>query len=303
MLQRLCILILTCQIFTVSLVIGQSSIQFDSFAGDVYELPYSSKNLPKGLAGFDYSFQKIGTVNWEVIDFKDDQYDNLLPGVIRKDRFAVILKSKMYVEHDGCYEFSLNSDDGSILWINEDEIINNDGSHKMTLKRDSVELKKGTYPIKIWYYQAYPDRRGFEFKNNIVGRHCNNSKILENAGSNRDIAGGATINISSEILFASGSSILKNEALNTLDHVVSQILNAETSRIEVIGHTDSDGDEDLNMRLSKQRAEAVQTYLLSKVKRLDLIFVTIAKGESEPLNNNETALEKQNNRRVEIKMR
>jgi outer membrane protein OmpA-like peptidoglycan-associated protein len=68
---------------------------------------------------------------------------------------------------------------------------------------------------------------------------------------------------------------------------------------EIRGHTDSDGDEDANMELSQQRADAVKAELMEagiEESRL----TTKGFGESQPLNSNDTAEGKANNRRVEF---
>ena len=68
---------------------------------------------------------------------------------------------------------------------------------------------------------------------------------------------------------------------------------------KIIGHTDSDGDNESNLILSKQRAEAVMQALLHKGIDPDRL-TTKGKGEQEPLNKNNSAEEKATNRRVEF---
>lgn len=81
----------------------------------------------------------------------------------------MILHSDMTIPQDGCYEFDLESDDGSMLWINGEELINNDGGHKMKSKRDTSNLRLGTYKAKMWYYQGMPDKLGLIFKAKYIG--------------------------------------------------------------------------------------------------------------------------------------
>ena len=67
----------------------------------------------------------------------------------------------------------------------------------------------------------------------------------------------------------------------------------------VEGHTDSDGDESSNQRLSEERAAAVKSILVSKgidASRLS----TKGFGESSPMDTNNTPEGKANNRRVEF---
>ena len=71
--------------------------------------------------------------------------------------------------------------------------------------------------------------------------------------------------------------------------------------IEVIGHTDSDGSAERNLKLSKERAEAVKTYLLKNgIKEARII--TSGMGELKALSDNETEKGKALNRRVEFRL-
>jgi outer membrane protein OmpA-like peptidoglycan-associated protein len=70
--------------------------------------------------------------------------------------------------------------------------------------------------------------------------------------------------------------------------------------VKIVGHTDSDGDEAANLLLSKKRAEAVKNTLAKDFNVDALRMEAIGKGESTPLESNNTAEGKANNRRVEF---
>ena len=74
-----------------------------------------------------------------------------------------------------------------------------------------------------------------------------------------------------------------------------------SSYIEIVGHTDDVGDDDYNMKLSKQRAASVRDYLISKGHDASKI-VTRGMGETTPIASNSTAEGRAENRRVEILM-
>jgi OOP family OmpA-OmpF porin len=101
-----------------------------------------------------------------------------------------------------------------------------------------------------------------------------------------------------DILFETGKSALKADALNALEEVVKQIRSAITP-IRVVGHTDDVGSAVSNQVLSEKRAEAVRQYLIqsgipeSRVK-------AVGKGASSPKYSNDSPLGRQKNRRVEI---
>jgi len=55
---------------------------------------------------------------------------------------------------DGIYTFNLHSDDGSILWMDDQMFIDYDGTHGDQPKSRTVALKKGLHKIKLLYFQA-----------------------------------------------------------------------------------------------------------------------------------------------------
>jgi outer membrane protein OmpA-like peptidoglycan-associated protein len=67
------------------------------------------------------------------------------------------------------------------------------------------------------------------------------------------------------------------------------------------GHTDNVGDEDANLLLSKNRVEAVKSYLISKGISENRIKVNYF-GETKPIADNNTSEGRQKNRRVEFKI-
>jgi OmpA-OmpF porin, OOP family len=68
----------------------------------------------------------------------------------------------------------------------------------------------------------------------------------------------------------------------------------------IVGHTDSDGDAAQNLDLSKRRAAAVRIVLMTQFRIDGARLTTDGKGETQPIDKNETATGKANNRRVEF---
>lgn len=71
--------------------------------------------------------------------------------------------------------------------------------------------------------------------------------------------------------------------------------------VQLTGHTDNVGSENSNMRLSQKRAEVIQQYLLSQGVPSDQILLE-AKGESDPVEDNETIAGRNKNRRTVLKI-
>ncbi|MFY0608276.1 MAG: DUF1080 domain-containing protein [Cyclobacteriaceae bacterium] len=70
------------------------------------------------------------------------------------ERIAIIFKGKIDIRKSGSYSFRIFSDDGSWLFIDGKEVINNGGYHGPTKKDGEVYLKKGKYPIEVHYFQG-----------------------------------------------------------------------------------------------------------------------------------------------------
>ena len=106
--------------------------------------------------------------------------------------------------------------------------------------------------------------------------------------------------ISYGILFDINSDKLKPESYATLK-VISDILKEDpTLKLQVVGHTDSDGDDASNLDLSKRRAASVKNELVSKFVVDAARMETDGKGESEPIVENNSSVNKAKNRRVEF---
>ena len=80
---------------------------------------------------------------------------------------------------------------------------------------------------------------------------------------------------------------------------VAALLIEKNFSLKLAGHTDNTGSMQLNMRLSKERAEAVKTYLVSKGANASRIEAT-GYGPTQPIASNANAEGRQQNRRVEF---
>jgi outer membrane protein OmpA-like peptidoglycan-associated protein len=69
--------------------------------------------------------------------------------------------------------------------------------------------------------------------------------------------------------------------------------------VEIEGHTDSTGSDELNQKLSTERAAAVQTYLLNQGVAETAVSAR-GLGKDSPIASNDTAAGRRQNRRVEI---
>jgi OOP family OmpA-OmpF porin len=98
-----------------------------------------------------------------------------------------------------------------------------------------------------------------------------------------------------------GKSVLKPDAKAKLDDLVSKTKGMNLEVIIAVGHTDSDGSDAMNQKLSVARAEAVKTYLVGKGIEANRVY-TEGKGKKSPVADNKTKEGKAKNRRVEIEV-
>ncbi len=101
--------------------------------------------------------------------------------------------------------------------------------------------------------------------------------------------------------FDLGKSTIKPSSDAALDKV-AQILVQKNFSLKLAGHTDNIGSAAANMKLSKDRAESVKAYLVSKGANPSLIEAT-GYGAGQPIATNKTAEGRQQNRRVEFSLR
>jgi peptidoglycan-binding protein ArfA len=80
---------------------------------------------------------------------------------------------------------------------------------------------------------------------------------------------------------------------------LAQLVLATTETVEIVGHTDNTGDDEINVPLSKNRAEAVADYLVSQGVPAGSVSADGA-GSSQPVTSNATADGRAQNRRTEI---
>jgi hypothetical protein len=68
------------------------------------------------------------------------------------ESFAMQFEGFIQIDKDGKYQFTTQSDDGSKLFVDGKEVVNNDRNHGVEEKSGSIELKAGKHPIKVQYY-------------------------------------------------------------------------------------------------------------------------------------------------------
>ena len=143
-----------------------------------------------------------------------------------------------------------------------------------------------------------PNQLGFSF-GSVGGSECyvSNIRIAKDVPDTR--ARFEEGKLISNLLFYTGTAKLKPESMGALLDV-SKILKEATAPVKIIGHTDSDGEDAANIKLSEDRAEAIKDILVTQYKIDESKLSTEGRGETQLLANNNSPEGKAQNRRVEF---
>lgn len=102
------------------------------------------------------------------------------------------------------------------------------------------------------------------------------------------------------INFTTGSAKILSSSYGDINTIYNLLVQAEQTKIVVKGYTDSQGNDEFNLTLSDQRAQAVVEHLMIKGLSIDRIQAVTGYGEADPVASNATSTGRAENRRVAI---
>ncbi len=102
-----------------------------------------------------------------------------------------------------------------------------------------------------------------------------------------------------KITFAPGSTEIDPDAMETIDAVADLLRECQQVKMEIGGHTDSQGRETMNLQLSQARADAVLNAIMGR-RVLTSNLTARGYGEERPVASNETEDGRERNRRIEF---
>ncbi len=108
-----------------------------------------------------------------------------------------------------------------------------------------------------------------------------------------------SIEIDQQINFETGKATILPSSFGILDSVAQVMRDYPAVKIRIEGHTDSQGSDDLNLRLSDDRAASVLKYLKNQGVEANRMR-SVGLGETQPIDTNRTAAGRAKNRRVEF---
>ena len=118
--------------------------------GEIYNLSHRTKRLP------DFRKRKsVGTIYTTSLNVPPQEFDRGFPGVTERfEWFAIDFAGRFWIQNPGDYSFSLTSDDGSKLYLDNRLVIDNDGTHPAETKSATVNLDGGIHDIRVSYFQG-----------------------------------------------------------------------------------------------------------------------------------------------------
>ena len=106
--------------------------------------------------------------------------------------------------------------------------------------------------------------------------------------------------LAKSVYFSMGTATISSKAFKSLDEVIAILKANPSAKLSIEGHTDNTGKEDLNKKLSQQRADAIAAYIAKKGVEASRLSA-VGYGSDKPVADNKTAAGKAQNRRVELK--
>jgi len=125
--------------------------------GAVYDIPEGTPMLAPLLPMLG-RMKPAGTVCAFTLNVPTRSWLQGIPGVTdRVEWFAIDYQADFWVEEPGRYSFSLESDDGSVLFIDGRRVVDNDGIHSTQYSSARTELPAGAHHLRVAYYQGPRD--------------------------------------------------------------------------------------------------------------------------------------------------
>ena len=256
-------------------------------------------NLNYRLAGFaigtkpdkiDYSFAGSNSYGFLMYSQNDRNYDSWNFGT-RKDGRNAWLKTE--------YEVPLNQKIHVAIEVNNHERIRSyiNGVKMSDAPRDF----KPDFAQAIYFHAtthgAKETKSSYFYVSNVV---IAESGIDARSNVMKELLENGTFT-TNDIHFASGSDKIEPNSENILNEIGEVMKSVSGTIFVIIGHTDSDGEEVDNQKLSDKRALAVKKFLVDNFGIESNTLLTSGKGETEPVADNSTSEGKAQNRRVEFR--
>lgn len=121
-----------------------------AFRGNAYVIPDNTTKMPD--LG---SLIPFATLFTDSFNMRTPNFTGGFPGaLIQEEWFAIRYEGNFNIPSDGNWQFKLESDDGAILYVDGNKIIDNDGLHTAKTVSGQSQLKAGVHQLRLDYFQA-----------------------------------------------------------------------------------------------------------------------------------------------------
>ena len=176
----------------------------------------------------------------------------------------------------------------------------------------ALTIPDGIYPVDGSFFIVLPEGKNYGYyiddetffpvSDNIDLRNTNELVSIQNdihVATISEMIERETPMPMNNLFFNTGEYILLPASVTELNRV-AEIIKRLAQKVEISGHTDDVGNDESNIILSENRANAVRDYLIS-IGIDNSLLSTQGYGESKPVASNKTAEGRRKNRRVELK--
>ncbi|MFI5139169.1 MAG: OmpA family protein [Sphingobacteriales bacterium] len=283
----------------VNKVDDKPSLLLSEFQGEVMPRMKTETYLPDGFTfEFDFIYKKYKDEGYLTNFFSDalgvEFYYKDPKGVYSHPSYRVVLERRKVKIGDLEKEYPADLLNGFDEKWHHAAIIYKNGQIKVYVDqfRVCVNPNIDNLPLRLSFDDlAFSKNNPIIFTNiklasgggmNMIGKKFTDAKIVTH-GINFDV----------------NKAVIRPESMGTLNEIVKILQDNPDVKFEIGGHTDSDGDDAANMKLSQARADAVRTQLISMGIDAGRL-TTKGYGSTKPISDNTTPEGKANNRRVEF---
>jgi hypothetical protein len=131
-------------------VFGTTVVLPSGLRGEVYNLKPNTSRLPNFKR-----LKPVGVIYTNSLNIAPREFTSGFPGVTdRFEWFAIDYTGRFWIEKPGNYSFRLLSDDGAILYVDDHQVIDNDGAHVPVWRQGDLALPGGIHSVRVSYFQG-----------------------------------------------------------------------------------------------------------------------------------------------------
>jgi outer membrane protein OmpA-like peptidoglycan-associated protein len=221
------------------------------------------------------------------LDDIDEAYNAIINGISRKNNFQLRDEQKLAV--DKAIKFYENN---SVFLFNAIMRFGKTFSAFEVMR--NLDAKK---VLILTYKPSVKDEWKNELENHINFKDYVFIDALKlNLDDERE-----KLTLDKTVLFVFDKAIVQKASMGELESIINIMNTYPNLKVVLEGHTDAKGAESYNKELSKNRVNAVRDYLIMNGVDKKRIITTKYFGEEKPVDSNETADGRRNNRRVDVR--